>query len=115
MLSWHFFASVISASMVTTPSFSSWYFIFKCTVDGTAPTAVRVRRPRMQLYVDSHGITRNCTSTVFFEFFISLFSKVTGKLIRPHWRTVDPLKPCSSAGWDIACKMQRLQFELQYS
>ncbi|MCI69800.1 hypothetical protein A2U01_0091063, partial [Trifolium medium] len=61
--------------MVTTPFFSPWYFIFKCTMGGTAPSAARVGRPRMQLYTESHGITRNCTSTVFLESLILLFSK----------------------------------------
>ncbi|MCI95205.1 hypothetical protein A2U01_0116503, partial [Trifolium medium] len=57
MLWWHFFAPAMSASMVTTPPLSSWYFIFRCTVEGTAPSVAKVGRPRMQLYGDSHGIT----------------------------------------------------------
>ncbi|MCI49062.1 hypothetical protein A2U01_0070305, partial [Trifolium medium] len=65
----------MSASMVTTPSSSMWYFIFRCTLDGTAPSAARVGLTRMQLYTESQGTTRNCTSIVFFEFQISLFSK----------------------------------------
>ncbi|MCI83701.1 hypothetical protein A2U01_0104977, partial [Trifolium medium] len=50
-------------------------------------------RPKMQLYGDSHGITRNCTSTVFWECLDSLLSKVTGRLIKLHGRMVDPLNP----------------------
>ncbi|MCI33051.1 hypothetical protein A2U01_0054267, partial [Trifolium medium] len=51
--------------------------IFRCTVEGTAPSVAKVGHPKMQLYGDSHGITKNCTSTIFFECLDSLLSKVT--------------------------------------
>ncbi|MCI75003.1 hypothetical protein A2U01_0096269, partial [Trifolium medium] len=34
-------------------------------MEGTAPSVAKVGLPKMQLYSDSHGITTNCTSTVF--------------------------------------------------
>ncbi|MCI14705.1 hypothetical protein A2U01_0035837 [Trifolium medium] len=52
MLWWHFFAPAMSASMVITPSLSSWYFIFRCIVEGTAPSVAKVGRPSIQLYGD---------------------------------------------------------------
>ncbi|MCI41012.1 hypothetical protein A2U01_0062245 [Trifolium medium] len=60
--------------MVTTPP-SSWYFILRCTVEGTAPSVAKVGCPRMQLYGDSHG---------------------TVDPLNPQGRIVDPLNPCKS-------------------
>ncbi|PNX99878.1 gag-protease polyprotein [Trifolium pratense] len=43
----------MSASMMTTPSSSLWYFIFKCIVDGTAPSAAIVGPMEVWLIVEA--------------------------------------------------------------
>ncbi|MCH84966.1 hypothetical protein A2U01_0005804 [Trifolium medium] len=54
-----------------------------CTIDGTTANEFKVILPKMQLYPDSHGTTRNLTWIVLIDVGSPLFLKVVVRIMNP--------------------------------
>jgi hypothetical protein len=79
----HLLIPLIFAWMVTNLLYMSWCFIFKCIVDGTAHNDASVVLPKIQLYTDRHGMTKNLIEIVLLEALVFPSWKVVGKAMTP--------------------------------
>ncbi|PNX76232.1 hypothetical protein L195_g032177, partial [Trifolium pratense] len=82
--------ALLSARIVTTLSFISWYLIFRCTVEGTAPNESRAGLLKIQLYVVLHGTKRNLIWIARIDDGSLLSLKVVGTVMIPNGRVTVP-------------------------